>query len=54
MTTMRAPRWFRFALNPKSDELSNVRRRTDQMLRHQEAQKEQESAASEKEAAQAN
>ena len=44
---MRMPWWLRF-LNPKSDEISKIRRRTDQMLVHQEAQKEQESAAQEK------
>jgi hypothetical protein len=50
---MRTPRWLRFALNPKSDELNKIRRRTDQMLMHQEAQKEQEGAAPEREITQA-
>jgi hypothetical protein len=50
---MRTPRWLRFALNPKSDELNKIRRRTDQMLMHQEAQKEQEGAPPEREITQA-
>jgi len=45
---MRTPRWLRFAMSPKSDELNKIRRRTDLMLRHQEAQKEQEGTESEK------
>jgi hypothetical protein len=35
------PSWLPFPSTPKSDELSKVRRKTDQILKHQEAQKEQ-------------
>jgi len=52
--TMRTPRWLRFALNPKSDELNEIRRRTDQMFRQQEAKKEQEGAGSQRETALTN
>jgi hypothetical protein len=51
---MRTPSWLRFALSPKSDELSKIRRRTDQMLRHREIQKDQEGEGPERETAQAN
>jgi len=38
---MRIPSWLPFPSTSKSEELSKVRRRTDQILKHQEAQKEQ-------------
>ena len=38
---MRIPRWLPFPSTSKSEELSKVRRKTDQILKHQEAQKEQ-------------
>jgi hypothetical protein len=34
--------WLPFPSTSKSEELSKVRRRTDQILKNQEAQKEQE------------
>jgi hypothetical protein len=38
---MRMPSWLPFPSTSKSEELGKVRRRTDQILKHQEAQKEQ-------------
>jgi hypothetical protein len=52
--TMRTPSWLRFASSQKSDELNKIRRRTDQMLRHRETQKDQEGEGPEIETAQAN
>jgi hypothetical protein len=48
---MKALGWLRFGLRgAQSEELKRVRQRTDQMLRRQEAQKEQEVGDPEREA----
>jgi hypothetical protein len=38
---MRMPSWLPLPSTSKSEQLSKVRRRTDQILKNQEAQKEQ-------------
>jgi hypothetical protein len=52
---MKALGWLRFGLRgAQSEELKRVRQRTDQMLRRQEAQKEQEVGNPERESAPAS
>jgi hypothetical protein len=47
---MKMPGWLRLGFSgAKSDELRKVRQRTDQMLKRQEAQREQEIGSPERE-----
>jgi hypothetical protein len=46
---VKKPAWLRWgSRDTKSDDLKNVRRQTDQRMKHQEAQKEQREEADKK------